>query len=154
MGTNTALLDDPSLTTRLWSGNNPVRLVIDMELKLPTQLKLFDGSTKTIVFNYLKKDDNELLHYHQLDKNENILTQILSTLYEQQIQSVMVEGGAKLLQSFIDEGLWDEARVICNEQLTIGNGLNAPILKDDILLSNQKIENDIISFIKKRTINE
>ena len=154
VGTNTALLDDPSLTTRLWSGNNPVRLVIDMELKLPTQLKLFDGSTKTIVFNYLKKDDNELLHYHQLDKNENILTQILSTLYEQQIQSVMVEGGAKLLQSFIDEGLWDEARVICNEQLTIGNGLNAPILKDDILLSDQKIENDIISFIKKRAVNE
>ena len=87
-------------------------------------------------------------------KNENILTQILSTLYEQQIQSVMVEGGAKLLQSFIDEGLWDEARVICNEQLTIGNGLNAPILKDDILLSDQKIENDIISFIKKRAVNE
>ena len=58
------------------------------------------------------------------------------------------------MQSFIDAGSWDEARVISNEQLTIGNGLEAPVLKDDILLSEQKIETDTVSFIKKRTIND
>ena len=154
VGTNTALLDDPALTTRLWPGRNPIRLVIDKELKLPGYLKLFDGSVKTIVFTYVDKEGNEFLSYHQLNKDENMLSQILVALYEQQIQSVMVEGGAKLLQSFIDEELWDEARIITNEQLTISNGLAAPVLKNDILLSEQKIKNDTISFIKKRTINE
>jgi diaminohydroxyphosphoribosylaminopyrimidine deaminase/5-amino-6-(5-phosphoribosylamino)uracil reductase len=150
VGTNTALLDDPELTTRLWPGKNPVRLIIDKELKLPGSLKLFDGSVKTIVFTYLEKDDNEFLNYHQLNKDENMLTQILVELYEQQIQSVIVEGGAKLLQSFIDEGLWDEARVITNRQLTIGNGLAAPILKDEVLLIEEKVDSDIIHFYTRR----
>ena len=154
VGTNTALLDDPALTTRLWPGKNPVRLVIDKELKLPGSLKLLDGSVKTIVFTYLQKEDHEFLSYHQLDKDENMLTQILSALYQKQIQSVIVEGGSILLQSFIDEDMWDEARVISNSQLTIGNGLVAPVLKNGILLSEQKIKNDTISFIKKKTINE
>ena len=154
VGTNTALLDDPALTTRLWPGKNPVRLVIDKELKLPGSLKLLDGSVKTIVFTYLQKEDHEFLSYHQLDKDENMLTQILSALYQKQIQSVIVEGGSILLQSFIDEDMWDEARVISNSQLTIGNGLVAPVLKNDILLSEQKIKNDTISFIKKKIINE
>lgn len=146
VGTNTALLDDPLLTRRLWPGKNPVRLVIDKELKLPGSLKLFDGSVKTIVFTYLEKEDNEFLNYHQLNKDENMLTQILSALYEQQIQSVIVEGGAKLLQSFIDEGLWDEARVISNEQLTIGNGLAAPLLKKDIGFTKERVDSDVIYF--------
>ena len=146
VGTNTALLDDPALTTRLWPGKNPVRLVIDKELKLPGSLKLLNGSFKTIVFTYLQKEDHEFLSYHQLDKDENMLTQILSALYQKQIQSVIVEGGSILLQSFIDEDMWDEARVISNSQLTIGNGLVAPVLKNDILLSEQKIKNDVVSF--------
>ncbi len=149
VGTNTALLDDPSLTTRLWPGNNPLRLVIDKELKLPGHLKLFDGSVKTTVFNYNKQDETENLVFHQLNKADNMLTQILSALYEQHIQSVIVEGGSKLLQSFIDEGLWDEARVIVNEQLTIGNGVAAPALKNEILIAEQKNKTDLISFYKK-----
>ena len=146
VGTNTALLDDPALTTRLWPGKNPVRLVIDKELKLPGSLKLLDGSVKTIVFTYLQKEDHEFLSYHQLDKDENMLTQILSALYQKQIQSVIVEGGSILLQSFIDEDMWDEARVISNSQLTIGNGLVAPVLKNDILIEEQKLKNDVVSF--------
>ena len=63
VGTNTALLDDPALTARLWPGNNPVRLVIDKELKLPAHLKLFDGSVRTIVFNYNKQAEVENLMY-------------------------------------------------------------------------------------------
>jgi diaminohydroxyphosphoribosylaminopyrimidine deaminase/5-amino-6-(5-phosphoribosylamino)uracil reductase len=154
VGTNTALLDNPALTTRLWPGKNRVRLVIDLELKLPTHLKLFDGSTKTVVFNYNKQAETENLIYHQLNKEENILTQIVSALYAMQIQSLMVEGGAKLLQSFIDEGLWDEARVICNEQLTIGNGLNAPVLRSNKFYEQQSIQNDTISFFRNVTINK
>lgn len=146
VGTRTALLDDPSLTTRLWPGNDPLRLVIDRELKLPVSLRLFDGRVKTVVFNYNKQAEAENLVYYQMNKTENIVTQIFRVLFQMQVQSVIVEGGSKLLQSFIDLGLWDEARVICNTALTIGNGLAAPVLKNYILVDEQKIKNDTVSF--------
>lgn len=154
VGTNTALLDNPALTARLWRGNNPVRLVIDKELKLPIHLKLFDGSVKTIVFNYKKQSESENLVYHQLNKKEAVLTQILSALYSMQIQSVIVEGGFKLLQSFIDEGLWDEARIITNSTMVIRKGLDAPVLNDGMLFEEQNIKNDIVSFIRKKTADD
>ena len=145
-GTNTALQDDPSLTTRLWPGKDPVKLVIDKKLKLPAHLKLLDGTVKTIVFNYARQEDKGLLSYRQLDKGKDILTQILSALHAQNIQSMIVEGGTKLLQSFIDEDLWDEARVITNSTLNMGKGLAAPVLKNNILFEEQMIENDVVSF--------
>ncbi|MGB5008244.1 MAG: dihydrofolate reductase family protein, partial [Ferruginibacter sp.] len=150
VGTNTALLDDPALTARLWPGKDPVRLVIDKELKLPVHLKLFDGSVKTIVFNYIKQSATENLVYHRLNKEEGIPVQILSALYNMQLQSVMVEGGSKLLQSLIDEGFWDEARVITNSAMVIGEGLDAPVLKNEMELSEQKIENDVISYFTRK----
>ena len=152
VGTNTALLDNPALTTRLWPGNNPVRVVIDTELKLPMHLKLFDGRVKTIVFNCIKQVDDGMLTFYKLKKEENMLLQIVSALYKMQIQSVIVEGGVKTVQSFIDEGLWDEARVICNEELIIGKGLNAPVLKNHLPVEEQKIKTDIISFFKNEGI--
>ncbi len=148
VGTNTARLDDPALTARLWPGNDPLRLVIDLELKLPVHLKLFDGSTKTVVFNYHKQASTEKLVYHQLNKEEDVLGQILSVLYSMQVQSVIVEGGSRLLQSFIDAGLWDEARVITNSTLVIKDGLDSPVLKNTQPAAMQKIENDIIEFSK------
>jgi diaminohydroxyphosphoribosylaminopyrimidine deaminase/5-amino-6-(5-phosphoribosylamino)uracil reductase len=146
VGTNTALLDDPALTTRLWPGNDPLRLVIDMELKLPLHLKLFDGSVKTIVFNNHKQEATQNLVYHQLNTTEDVLVQILYALYDLQVQSVIIEGGSKLLRSFIDAGLWDEARVITNSALLIDEGLDAPVLKNNKIMATQKIENDIIEF--------
>lgn len=152
VGTNTALMDDPSLTTRLWPGQDPVRLVIDKELKLPPHLKLFDGNAETIVFNYLKNETNGKLHYHKLNRQGDLLAQLLPALYEKKLQSVLVEGGAKLLQSFIDAGLWDEARIIGNEQLAIGSGLNAPVLANQVLVTEEKINSDTISFFVKEMV--
>jgi diaminohydroxyphosphoribosylaminopyrimidine deaminase/5-amino-6-(5-phosphoribosylamino)uracil reductase len=152
VGTNTALLDDPALTARLWPGNDPVRLLIDTGLKLPLHLKMFDRTAKTIVFNFIKQAEEQNLLYYQLKKEENILTQIANALYSMNLQSLMVEGGAKFLQSFIDEGFWDEARVITNEQLIIGKGLNAPLLKEHELINQFKIENDMISVFRNAAI--
>ena len=87
-----------------------------------------------------------------MKKEAKILTQITTALYVMNIQSVIVEGGAKLLQSFIDEGLWDEARVICNRDMIIGQGLNAPVLKDNKLYNKFQIENDSISFFRNLAI--
>ena len=146
IGTNTALSDDPELTTRHWPGPSPVRLVIDMELKLPLSLKIFNDKQKTIVFNTIKNEENGKLDFYQVTEDVNIVHQIVNALYQRKIQSVIVEGGAKLLQSFIDEGIWDEARIIKNEKLIINNGLAAPQITVQNARQELKILNDTVTF--------
>lgn len=126
IGTNTAILDDPELNTRIWSRPSPVRLVIDMDLSLPSSLKIFNRKQRTIIFNTIKHEEDSDILYYQVTKDVNLVHQIVNALYQLKIQSVLVEGGARLLQSFIDEEMWDEVRVIKNEKLKINNGLAAP----------------------------
>lgn len=151
VGTNTALNDNPELTTRLWSGNSPVRLVVDRDLRLPVSLRLFDRKIKTIVFNTVRHVEEENLLYYQVSNDASLVHQILNALYQMKIQSVLVEGGARLLQSFIDERCWDEARVITNEQLTIGKGLPSPSLGHAKLILQQQLQNDCIKFYRPST---
>lgn len=127
VGRRTALLDNPSLTTRNWYGKNPVRLVIDKELTLPTSLKLFDGSAPTWIFTAQDKASTSQVIYFKLDFSRSILPQILQKLYENKLQALLVEGGSQLLQSFIDEGLWDE---IYTEHSTkvLENGVKGPVI--------------------------
>lgn len=146
VGTNTALLDDPALTARLYTGNNPVRLLIDMDLKLPSSLQLFDGTVKTIVFNQHKQEAGEMISFYRIDKDEALIPQILNALYKLQLQSVIIEGGAKLLQSFINENAWDEARVITNTDMKIGEGINAPILQHQKQVKEENIRTDSIAY--------
>lgn len=148
VGTNTALHDNPSLTNRLWYGKNPVRIVIDNALKLPPSLHLFDGSADTIVFNYLKQEVCGMVKYFRIDKNKNSISQVVEILYQQNIQSILVEGGAALLQSFIDNNCWDEARVVTNTQMLAGDGLAAPVLPHSKLINEQAIQSDHICFYK------
>lgn len=148
VGTNTALYDDPELTTRLWPGNSPVRVVVDMDLSLPPSLKIFGGDTRTIVFNAIKHEQSGPLLYYRVTKDVNLVHQVLNALYGLNIQSVLVEGGSRLLQSFIDEKAWDEARVITNDQLMIGAGLRAPQLACSALEQEQTILNDRIGIFK------
>ena len=145
VGTNTALLDDPSLTNRLWTGKSPVRMVLDMVLRLPETLKLFDQQQKTIVFNGLKQEENENVLYSQINPDNDINQQILDVSYKLKLQSILVEGGTKLLQSFIAKGLWDEARIISNEELVISNGLAAPLLNNHPV-KTEKIYSDTIRY--------
>jgi len=148
VGTNTALLDDPELTTRLWPGKSPVRLVVDMDLKLPSSAKIFNKEAPTVIFNSVKQEEEENILYYRIPKGSSLIHQLLNALYKLKIQSVLVEGGAKLLQSFIDDGLWDEARIINNEQLIINNGLDAPILKNAEKISGQKLLSDKVAIYK------
>jgi diaminohydroxyphosphoribosylaminopyrimidine deaminase/5-amino-6-(5-phosphoribosylamino)uracil reductase len=142
IGTNTAMMDDPELTTRLWTGNSPIRLVVDMDLKLPRHLKIFDGQVKTVVFNKLKHEDNGRLLFYQVTEDVSLVHQIINALYQLKILSIIVEGGTKLLQSFIDEGMWDEARVITNEELLVKNGLDAPQFVSAFKISEEKMFTD------------
>jgi diaminohydroxyphosphoribosylaminopyrimidine deaminase/5-amino-6-(5-phosphoribosylamino)uracil reductase len=158
VGTNTALYDNPSLTTRLWDGPSPVRLVIDLNLRLPDSLKVFDRKERTIIFNTIKHEEVDNLLYYQVTEDVSIIHQVLHALYHLEIQSVLVEGGAQLLQSFIDEGLWDEIRRIENRDnpnlTNITNGLKAPALPNAIKVDEQKLFSDMIEIFKRPIANE
>ena len=159
VGTNTALFDDPELTTRLWPGTNPVRIVLDLNLRLPKSLKLFNSTHPTVVFNlhqhnlpFEKISMDELkgigVGYYQLTTDVSLVDQMMNALYRMNIQSVLVEGGTQLLQSFIDENTWDEAKIISNEQMVLESGLPAPVLKKCSLVNSEKIFSDMIRTYK------
>lgn len=149
VGTNTALYDDPFLTNRYWYGNSPVRIVIDKKLKVPPSHHLLSDEQETIIFNKIKTEDAGNKIYRKIAGEDSDLDQILGNLYQMKIQSVLVEGGAKLLQSFIDAGCWDEARVITNEELTIENGISSPALKEHLLIKRETCFSDTIYYYSK-----
>jgi len=148
VGTHTALYDNPSLTTRLWTGKNPVRLVIDKDLRLPASLQVFDGMVSTIVFNYIKQEETGNLLYYQCSKNSSLVRQICDALYKLNIQSVLVEGGTALLQSFIDENLFDELRIITNTNMQSEKGIPAPVTGRLLLEDTIQLQSDSIQFFK------
>jgi diaminohydroxyphosphoribosylaminopyrimidine deaminase/5-amino-6-(5-phosphoribosylamino)uracil reductase len=148
VGTNTALFDDPSLTTRLWKGNNPVRLVVDMDLRLPTSLQLFDGTVRTIVFNSKKHEEQDNLLYYQVTKDVSIVHQICNALCQLNIQSVLVEGGTQLLQSFIDENMFDEIRIITAGNIETSEGISAPVANNLLQQQLMQLQSDTIRFYK------
>lgn len=130
VGRHTAILDNPSLTTRLWPGKSPIRLVIDRKNSLNKKLKLFDNTTKTVVFTEVFTDYDNLDKVEQviLDFGGDVLTQITQHLYENKVQRLLVEGGAKTLQGFIDAGLWDEAYIEW-APLMLKDGVKAPKIR-------------------------
>lgn len=146
VGATTALTDNPSLTTRLWKGKNPVRLILDKHLRLPGTLTVFKEDVKTIVFNYLKDEERGSLIYCRINKNRSAVKEIIDALHRFNIQSVLVEGGARLLQSFIDENMWDEARVITGTKVKIDLGLDAPVLSAAEASEKKLLGTDEIQF--------
>ena len=154
VGTNTAIADDPVLTNRLWSGKNPVRLVIDKDLKVPANANIYNEEAATIVFNFHKTtiDTRSALinktYFYKIDGNKTLINQIMEACYTLNIQSVLVEGGAKLLQLFLNEKLHDEIRVITNETMVINDGLNAPVFNGINKLHSEFIETDRIEVFR------
>lgn len=145
VGTNTAIIDNPMLNVREWSGKGPIRIVIDKTLRLSPDLHLFDQTQPTIVFTSKKRSSGKNLFYLPINFNENIIPQVLSELYKRQIQSLIVEGGTQLLNSFILSGLWDEARVFTAKK-TFSKGVKAPEISGT-LISKEKIgEDDLMVF--------
>lgn len=125
VGTNTALTDNPGLTTREITGRNPVRILIDFDLKVPGNFNIYNNEAPTLVFNGVKDSEESNIKFIKIEK-ENFLENLIQKLYENQIQSVIVEGGSFTLQQFIDAEIWDEAIIIKNENLKLTNGTKAP----------------------------
>lgn len=148
VGTNTALKDDPVLTTRLWLGNNPKRILLDRKLTVPDTHRIFSDEAYTIIFNDQKNEERNNLIYIKIGEPDS-LEFILLSLWKMNIQSVLVEGGAKTLHSFIDKVFWDEARVITNTELQIGKGIISPLFSEGNLLKQENYFNDLISYYSR-----
>jgi diaminohydroxyphosphoribosylaminopyrimidine deaminase/5-amino-6-(5-phosphoribosylamino)uracil reductase len=127
IGTNTAVLDNPRLTVRELEGKDPLRVVLDRNLKVPLSYHLLDGSAPTLIFTEMKEKRSDKAEYVQLKFDAGLLKNVMTELYKRNIQSVIVEGGAKLIDSMTAQSLWDEARVFISKR-RLGNGVHAPAL--------------------------
>ena len=125
VGWRTIQNDNPSLTTRAFKGPNPVRVVIDPNLKAPKDAVVFSDGLKTLVFNLLEEKKIREVEYLKLA--EISPASVLEALYQMNIHSVLIEGGAGTLNSFIESGIWDEALVITGKN-KFKTGLRAPVI--------------------------
>lgn len=129
VGTKTALNDNPSLTTRHYKGRNPIRILVDYDLKVPVDFNIYDDASDTIIINSHKDDIQNLGRvknvFVRAYRDSGVLG-MMEVLYKQQIQSLIVEGGRFTLQEFLAAGLWDEMVVIRNKNLMLGSGTPVP----------------------------
>lgn len=133
IGTNTALTDNPSLTTRFARGPHPIRVLLDKELTVPVAHAVFSEEAETLVLNYHREDSAGNIRYIKLTKQEPVTEQLVRVLKGHNVLSVIIEGGTTLIQSFANADCWDEARVITNPGLVIPGGYSGPVLNKGTL---------------------
>ena len=126
VGRKTAELDNPLLTTREVKGKNPIRIVLDRKLSLNKDLHIFNDDAPTLVVNDKLSSDNHL----KIDFN-NLAPSLLKELHSRNIQSIIIEGGAQTLNTFIDAKVWDEARVFTSKK-TLEKGVQSPLIQSVI----------------------
>lgn len=151
VGTNTVIADNPSLTVRDWTGQQPIRVVLDRQLKLAENYAVFDDLAETIIFSEKREERKEkrtkTIEYIDWDNTNTIAKQMCEVLYSKNIQSVIIEGGTQTLQTFINEDLWDEARVFSGN-IQFKKGVKAPVFSGD-LISEKRILNDVLKTYKR-----
>ena len=140
VGTTTVLKDNPSLTARDWVGNNPIRVILDKSLKIPEDYQVYNREVKTIFLTEKEKEAEDMLYFEKIDFEKPLANQICKVLYKHQIQSLIVEGGKQTLETFIEENIWDEARVFHGTPQFF-DGIQEPSLKGK-LQEEIKIEGD------------
>lgn len=153
VGTNTVMLDNPALTLRLWHGRSPIRLAIDRKGIVGHHFQLKNGKVSTYIFTENDKKNEFNLEYPKISDKKNNLKEILYYLYKKNIHSVLVEGGATLLNSLIEEGCWDEANIE-TAPFTVNNGIKAPILRDAWIEFEKMIENHSWTHYRKTLPDE
>lgn len=141
-GKTTALKDNPSLTTREWAGDSPLRVYIDPKLELPEHYALNNREVPTLVFCQKGAKNHHNRIHEEIDFEQRLPAQILEKLQSREIQSVLIEGGSHTLQSFIDSGLWDEARVFTGDR-ELKHGLKAPALPVEPRIEKQVTNNQL-----------
>jgi diaminohydroxyphosphoribosylaminopyrimidine deaminase / 5-amino-6-(5-phosphoribosylamino)uracil reductase len=135
VGTKTVIDDNPKLNVRDWTGKNPVKIVLDQNNRISKESLIFDNCAKTFVIN-----DSVI------DFSKNIAPQIIEFLFDANIQSVIIEGGRQTLQTFIDENLWDEARIF-KGKLKLIDGTKTPVLSGNLVNRIKIIEDELLIFL-------
>ena len=147
VGTQTVIDDNPKLNVRDWSGNNPVRVVLDQNNRISQDSFVLDDSVKTIIFTKSEISFSaENTTFEVIDFNQNTIAQILEVLHQNQIQSIIIEGGLQTLQSFIDQNIWDEARIFIGKT-SFERGTKAPILPKKNVIKTH-IQNDELIHVR------
>ena len=129
VGTNTIVSDDPSLTVRRWSGENPIRITLDRKGRLSDSAQIFDGTCDTILFTGVQRSYSGKIQMVHADPSYEMFD-VMEELFDRQIVSLFVEGGAVLHKSFLESGLWDEARVFTGKML-FTQGVKAPEMEGE-----------------------
>ncbi len=146
VGTKTVVDDNPKLNTRDWKGTNPIRVIIDQNNRIPCTSQVFDNTIKTIVFCKSKPMENkENLIFETIDFEKDLVEKIIEVLYQHKIQSVIIEGGSKTIQSFIDSGIWDEAKVFKGKTI-FKKGTNAPKINQTCTKSSSILLDKLLIF--------
>lgn len=145
IGVQTALNDNPKLDTRLWKGKNPLAIVIDPNQRLYHSKEDFNLKNKKI-FTVKNQSQEQNINNKPLTALE-----IIDQLYHLELQSVIIEGGTKTLQHFIDANLWDEARIFIS-QTKLKTGLKGPKIKTDLIHTSTKIKQDTLITLYKDSI--
>ncbi len=149
VGKNTAIIDNPELTVREVTGKNPTRLLVDKNLEIPNSSRIYSNESNTIVLNSIETKQHENIDYIKVNFENKLPTQVAKVCFDRNITSIIIEGGAKTLQQFIDSNLWDEARVFSTKK-TIYKGVNSPTLKGT-LEHSEKLENDTLNIYSNPT---
>ena len=146
IGKNTALQDEPSLTARKWKGNSPIKLIIDRKLQIPTDSPLFCDDIDAYIFTEKNNQQkNHPANLYTVNFKKAIIPQILKICYSLKIQSILVEGGAQTLQCFIDNLIWDEARIFTSHH-KLTEGIKAPEIKGSIIKSKPLNNDNLVIF--------
>lgn len=134
VGTQTVLDDNPQLTARNWVGQNPIRIVLNLNNRIPASSFVFDNAAETLM---ITKDN--------INPTNNLAQEICDILYQKNIQSVIIEGGQKTLQTFIDANIWDEARIFKGKNI-FENGTKAPLLIGNLLEKKTILDDELMIF--------
>jgi diaminohydroxyphosphoribosylaminopyrimidine deaminase/5-amino-6-(5-phosphoribosylamino)uracil reductase len=146
VGTQTVILDNPKLNARDWSGNNPIRVVLDQHNRIPRDHHVFNNQVKTILFFKSKGlIEKEIGTFEYIDFEQDIAIQITQAIYQHQIQSIIIEGGRQTLQTFIDANLWDEARIFIG-RVNFEQGTKAPNLTENQVKGKSIGDDQLILF--------
>ena len=147
VGTQTVIIDNPRLNVRLVSGKNPIRIVIDRKLNLSKELEVFNNDIKTIILNEIKSFSSKTNDYVKIDFND-LINQLLDKLYELNIISIIVEGGAFTINQFINENAYDEIRIFTTTKI-LKNGVKSPITPKIKKIYSNNDDGDFLEVYRK-----
>jgi len=147
VGIGTVINDNPLLTVRDWNGKNPIRVLYDPELASNQSMNIYNQDSFSLIFNNHKSEVNHNFEFIKLDSIDSTIKKIMTELYNRNIISVLIEGGAGIFNKVISENMWDEARVFISEE-NMSEGIKSPRLSELKLIEKTSLNNNQLIYYK------